>query len=88
MKTIYKYTLIFADEQEVQIPEGAEFLNLQLQRGNVVMWFLVDPENEKVTKKVATYGTGHPLRSEIHLSKYLGSYQLCDGDLVFHVFMS
>lgn len=66
------------------MPIGAEILSVQVQRGNPHMWALVDPEAPCEVRTFRILGTGY-----IELGapgQHLGSFQLNDGALVFHVF--
>ena len=68
--TVYKYALQVTDEQQITVPSGA----------------LVDPrhqERERIT--IYTHGTGNPIELA-HCKSYVGTYQLEDGFLVFHIF--
>ena len=81
-KTIWKYSI--TPDCTLDIPMGAKFLDVQTQHGSPVAWFLVNP-NQITTKRVfKTYGTGHPVPE--NPGKFLGSFQLESGALVFHLF--
>lgn len=83
--TIWKYELQVTDKQVIKIPEGVQYLCVQVQNGVPCLWAIVDPTAELRDRRIETYGTGHPIA--IHgKRKYLGSYQLKEGALVFHVF--
>jgi hypothetical protein len=84
MKTIYKYELSVEDNQIIKMPDGAKFLSLQTQNENPCIWMLVDTENKLVDIHFVTYGTGHEIKSG--LGEFVGTYQLNNGRLVFHVF--
>ena len=83
---IYKYTLAVTDLQTLALPERAKVLTVQTQAGLPQLWALV---NEKASvaehRRFATYGTGNPM-PDGNLGQYIGTYQLADGALVFHVF--
>lgn len=85
MKTIWKYELETMDVRVVEMPVGAEILTVQEQRGKLCLWALVDPEADKERRVFCIHGTGHPV-STVALKKYIGTYQLMEGALVFHVF--
>lgn len=85
-KTIWKYELETTDVQKISIPKGAKILCLQIQFGKPCIWVLVDPTHELESIGIFTYGTGHPIPTEPYPHKYIGTYQLKDGMLVFHVF--
>lgn len=85
MKTIWKFPLEVVDEQLVDMPEGSEILAVQVQLGVPCLWAAVTPDAAKVKRCIATYGTGHPMKSRA-ADQYVGSYQLQGGALVFHVY--
>lgn len=86
MKTIYKYPLKIQDKQTVSIPMGAQILSVQVQDEVVCLWALVDPELPKKEFEFQMLGTGHDA-SHINANYlHIGTVQLDDGNLVFHVF--
>lgn len=85
-KTIYKYVLKVTDHQEVTLPVGATILSVQVQREAVCLWAMVDPEEEMgKDHTIEIYRTGHPVEHPEGLH-FIGTVQLLDGRLVFHVF--
>ena len=85
MKTIWKYQLETTDYQKVEMPKGAEILTVQEQYSKPTLWVLVDDEIEEVEQRVINiYGTGDNMKPTSR--KYIGTYQLMEGRLVFHVF--
>jgi hypothetical protein len=83
--TIYKYCLELKNLQAVQIPRGAKLLSVQIQRGNLCVWALVDPGMPTENRLISVHGTGHPLSDDDH-GTFLGTVQMAGGDLVWHVF--
>lgn len=83
--TIWKFPLETTDEQVVDMPSGAKALTVQTQDGCACLWALVNPDNATVEHRlIRIYGTGHSIPK--HPGDYIGTYQLCNGALVFHVF--
>jgi hypothetical protein len=82
--TIWKYQLVTTDIQTVTMPEGADVLCVQTQDDVPCLWVLVDPKRPSVTRRFRTHGTGHPVDASV--GRYVGTYQLLGGNLVFHVF--
>lgn len=83
--TIYKYPLDTKDTNILELPKGAQILTVQTQNNIPCIWALVnDKETEKESRFINTFGTGHPIDSSPR--KYIGTYQLHNGALVFHVF--
>lgn len=95
--TIYRYRLNIIDEQTISMPTGAEILTVARREGAhrallgvgshepVEMWALVDPDAPMQERRIRIAGTGHPLADVDNLA-FLGSVQIAQGQLVFHVF--
>ena len=68
------------------MPAGAKILSVQVQRDNCCIWALCDDgKNVKSEKReIAIYGTGNPIPDNPW--KYISTFQLFGGDLVFHAF--
>ena len=74
MKTIWKLRIPATDKQVISVPGGAQCL-----------WALVDPEAKREPRTIEIFGTGDPM-PDFYERKYIGTYQLAGGSLVFHVF--
>ncbi len=85
MKTIYKYKLQIKDEQCIGLPEGAKILTVQVQKGEAFIWALVDNDKDLEERFIEVIGTGNPVTGS-DSRNYIGTIQLNDGNLVFHVF--
>lgn len=86
MRQVWKYVLEVTDEQLIEMPQGAQILSVAVQNGSPMLWALVNPVAPFEDRIVRTIGTGHPV--EDVLGRFLGTYQLHGGALVFHVFES
>ena len=87
MQTIYKYELEVVDDQVLMLPLGAQILTVQLQYGKPVLWAVVDlPKRALLPVTIKTYGTGIATHDNLDRADYVGTYQLNEGHLVFHVF--
>lgn len=85
MRTIYKYTIQPEEGPfKIMIPEGATVLCAQAQHGEVCVWAEVQTENGPAPRYFEVFGTGH--RIPLGKRKYLGTVQLEEGSLVFHVY--
>ena len=80
---IWKYIIRTTDVIAVTMPRGAKILCVQIQREEPCIWALVDPNATIETRWLRIYGTGHPIDE---LGEYVGTYQLHNGSLIFHVF--
>lgn len=84
MQTIWKFPLLVTDAQEIDMPEGARLLAVQVQGDAPCVWARVEPQNPTVRRRLYIAGTGHPLYSDLH--EYVATFQLPRHGLVFHVF--
>lgn len=82
-KTIWKYPLR-PDTCGMRLPEDAEILCVQTQAGEPFLWVLLDENKPLISRQVFVYGTGHPVLDTPQ--RYIGTFQLHAGELVFHVF--
>lgn len=84
MRKVFKYRLALTDFQSVAMPPG-RILSVQLQRGIPCLWALVDPSTPLVRRSFRIHGSGHEIEGADDL-RYIGTVQLTEGALVFHVF--
>jgi hypothetical protein len=86
VQVIWKYQLKVQDEQIVSMPEDAKILCIQAQREKPCLSVII--KTEKISKPVdrtfLMYGTGHT--HEKIEGDYIGTFQLHNGRLVFHLF--
>lgn len=86
MKKIYKYQVLIADESELELPERAKILTFQAQNDEAYIWAIIDTDIKTIEKvKFRMFGTGHSIR-EIDGLKYIGTIQIYNGSLVWHLF--
>lgn len=86
MRTIHKATLQVGDRQRIDLAASAKILCLQMQQHQPRLWFITDPEEPVAPRTFYVFGTGHPLPDSILELTYVGTFQLDNGALVFHVF--
>jgi hypothetical protein len=84
MMTIWKYSLTLLDEQQIQIPEGAKILSVQIQNDEICIWALVDTERPKETRSIGIIGTGNPCWCPNW--NYIGTVQ--QDAFVWHIFIN
>ena len=96
MKTIWKYELKITDFQAIEnMPEGAQILHVGAQTINrntgdgsiikwdkLMIWALVNPDNQPCTRRFAVVGTDNPFPTEE--TQYIGTVQILG--MVWHVF--
>ena len=84
---IWKYILKDQSAQLIKMPSGYEILTVQVQESITCIWVRVIPKNTKVLVSIEIYGTGFIIPSENGRDRrYIGTYQMNDGSLIFHVF--
>lgn len=87
MTTIWKYPIKTTDFQTIEMPEGAVILTVQMQLGTPQLWAMVDTDRPLTKRFIETFGTNHKMENNDKTFRdYIGSYQLRNGELVFHVF--
>ena len=69
------------------MPKGAEILTAQIQDDNLCLWALVNPKVRTEIRVIEIFGTGNPISSYARINrKYISTFQIQEGNLVFHVF--
>jgi hypothetical protein len=81
-RTVWKYAM--PDRFCIRMPVGAQPLTVQIQQGEPHIWALVDPGQPDAAIWFRIAGAGHPIEDRVE--RYLGTFQLADGALIFHVF--
>lgn len=84
--TIHKYLFPIADTFELILPLGAKILSVDCQRGFPAMWILHDTDKKIIeTRHFRLYGTGHDIK-DIDDLIFVASFQMHNGDFVWHLF--
>ena len=86
-QSIWKFPMDVNDKVKISMPKGAEILTVQTQHETPCIWALVDTENGKEERYFEIFGTGHPIPNDMGVErKYINTFQLKGGALVFHLF--
>ena len=85
MKTVWKYPIPFAGLFTLEMPAGAEVLSVQIQRGDPVLWSLVETDARKSNRAFRIVAAGQELLNADEL-EFRGTFQVHGGALVFHLF--
>lgn len=86
-KQIWKFEIDSPSKLGIEMPIGAEILTVQVQNETPCIWALVNPEETKMKRYFEIYGTGMGIYCDMGIDrKYIGTFQLNSGALVFHVF--
>ena len=83
---IWKIELQRANTQLIKMPKDSEIMDIQMQNGKFVMWFLANPLNKEIEVKIDMYGTGWEINENTSKNEYLSTVQ--EGDYVWHFFMN
>lgn len=81
---IYKYVLPVEDCVEVAMPMNAIPICVQVQKGQVCVWAQVSSRFSTSGRKFYFVGTGHDMPRMA--KKYLGTVQLSEDLLVYHIY--
>lgn len=81
---IFKWPLDITGEQVLDMPAGAQILDVQVQHHEVHLWAMCDTRQPIEQRRITIYGTGHVMPEQP--GKYLATFQLGHGAQVFHVF--
>jgi len=85
VKKIFKYQLQPKPENLVEMPKGSRVLTIQTQGSAPNIWAEIDPDAPRIKRKFFIVATGQPMEIP-ETSSYLGTFQIQDGALVFHVY--
>jgi len=88
MKVVGKFTLK-DHESNLEIPEGYEVLSVVEQHNKIVLYCIVNPENELVDAQFLVIGTGWDIPDKATDDmKFIGTVVISNGALVWHVFQN
>lgn len=85
MKRIYKYPFQNRRVADIYLPVGAQVLTVQEQHGDLVLWALVEPDNDVEKRSFVTVLTGVESFNWPDPT-YLATIQSEGGTFVRHVF--
>lgn len=79
---IWKWELQLTDQQTLQVPAWAQFLDVQMQGSVCCIWALCDEGASRTDRTIALYGTGTPMPDSP--GEYIATFQV--GEFVLHAF--
>lgn len=82
---VWKFPIFTDLSFTLPMPRGARILSAQTQRGEPQMWALVDPDAGPEEREFRLVATGERIQDADRLT-YIGTVQMNDGLLVFHLF--
>ena len=83
---VFKYPVSMEAEFSIDLPKGAQILKFDVQRDKPMMWALVDSDAVKQRRWFRIAGTGHPIDYPQHELRFVSTFFVAGGALVFHVF--
>ena len=86
MLKIHKYEVLIQDYPVIWTYEGAQVLTVQTQFGDPYLWVLCDPNKPPVKRRFRLAGTEYPIEEDENMLHYCGTFQLAEGECVFHLF--
>jgi len=86
MNAVWKFPIPLEDVFEIEMPRVSKPLSVQVQKGIVQIWALVTPGRDIVKRRFYLCGTGHPREDIPRSLNFVGTFQLGQGNLVFHLF--
>jgi len=86
MKTIYKYSIGATRTQRIEMPTDAKVLSVQCQAGEPYIWVMVETDLPSKPRAFMLVGTGHFCSDLGGNARYIGTFQIQAGALVFHLF--
>lgn len=84
--TVWKYDVPVTDNFVLQLPVGARCLHAGTQGGYPRLWVMVDTDADLEDTAFVLVGSGHPIHEAPERLAHIGTFQLHDGALVFHLF--
>jgi hypothetical protein len=85
MITIYKYPISIEDATIIDMPVDAQILSIQVQHRKIVLWALVESDNQNEQRVFEIYGTGHNM-DHYYKEGRIHRATVQWGDLVWHIF--
>ena len=83
---VFKYQIEIDDYVEVEMPIGSRILDVQTQHECPCIWALVDPGLPTEKRRFRFAGTGHPIKENPSQLIHIGTFQMMQGRLIFHLF--
>lgn len=84
-QAVWKFTLHLPSCPPVVMPLGAQVLSAGEQNGDLQLWALVDPNEQRLAERAFNvYGTGHTISG--NAGRFIGTVAFYGGALILHVF--
>jgi hypothetical protein len=86
MKKIWKYQIPDKTEFALSMPKDSKVLCLKVQHGIACVWVLVDTKKEPTQTRFEVFGTGWEIKKDVDYLDYIDTWQIANGELIFHLF--
>jgi len=86
MLKVFKYDISINDYFTVNLPKGAQVLKVEFQYNKPQLWALVDPDAPTEERTFRFAGTGHSINDAPEQLKFINTFQMKNGALIFHIF--
>lgn len=87
MQKILKYKLHIISNMSLSMPKNARILTVQVQKGLLQIWVLVDTkETQEETREFSVVTTGEQFNPFNQDYVYIGTFQTENGNFVGHLF--
>ena len=84
---VYKYIVnMQKDLFTIPLPVGTRILSFQCQRDVLCLWALVNPQAYTEERQFRIAGTGHSIDIPSEKLHFIGTAQMLNGDLIWHLF--
>lgn len=83
---IFKYEVQIQDSIVIDLPIDSKILSFQVQNNKPYIWVLVDPAKQTVSRYFTIIPTGTEIEYLDDVLIYIGTIQMAQGALVFHLF--
>ena len=86
MLKVLKYEIEIGDYFEIVMPNGAQILKVECQHNIPCLWVLADLEHLSIKRTFRFAGTGHPIDHLKDDLQFISTFQMDNGNLIFHIF--
>jgi len=81
---VWKFEIPECDAFNINAPGEIKWLDAQVEHGIPFVWGVVSTDSPPISHVLFLRGTGHPFTGQE--GDHIGSFQLDNGALVFHLF--
>lgn len=81
---IYKYSILFDQLVEIELPQDAQILTINAQDGALYLWALVEPQKETEVRYIEIFGTTDLMPN--HKRRYINTFFTNNGKASYHAF--